>query len=164
MLYFRFDNNKEDFKGQEHKSVLFGEEAEEMATFRFEDGSVDTYYQNQYNELQEKLFDELSEEEYDEKFSELLKEYIDDEWTLNGCSCFELSKEGIEEARNYGHICDREIVTIFEGEFVECGHDGECVAKCNKIKFQGNSEKFVDILFDTDLTDEEKITKINVIF
>lgn len=164
MLYFRFDINKEDFKGTEHKSVLFGDGAEEMAILRFEDGSVDSYYLNQYDELQEKLFDELSEEEYDEKFSELLKEYIDDEWTLNGCSCFELSEEGIEEARNYGHIYDREIVTIFEGNFVSCGHDGECVSKCNDIKFQGNSKKFVDILFDIDLTNQEKITKINEIF
>ncbi len=160
MLYFRFDNNKEDFKGIEHKSVLFGEEAEDMATLRFEDGSANSYYQSQYDELQEKLFDELSEEEYDAKFSELLKEYIEDEWTLNGCSCFELSEEGLEEARNYGHIYDREIVTLFSGEYINCGHDGECVAKCNEIKFQENSKEFVDILFDIDLTDEEKLDKI----
>ncbi len=160
MLYFRFDNSKEDFKGNKHKSVLFGEAAEEMATLRFEDGSANSYYQSQYDELQEKLFDELSEEEYDVKFSELLKEYIEDEWTLSGCSCFSLSKEGLEEAKNYGHIYDREIITIFNGEFVDCGHDGECVAKCNEIKFQGNSKKFVDILFDIDLEDEEKINKI----
>jgi hypothetical protein len=156
MLYFRFDCEKEDFKGQEHTSVLYGHNAEEMAIFEFENEGhfVQGYYLNTYNKLQEQLLDEeITEEEYDEKFDELVKEFIKDEWTLNGCSCFELSKEGIEFSNNYKYD-DRKIITIFEGEEVAKGHDGEIVVKCEKIVWQGNADEITDIFYDDDIEDK----------
>ena len=93
-----------------------------------------------------------------EEYDKLKKEYIDNEWTLNGCSCFELTEDGIEFACRYGHITERKIVTFFEGEEIETGHDGETVAKCNKIIWQDNSNKITDILFDDDI--ENKVEKI----
>lgn len=153
MLFFRFDFNKEDFKGENHKSVLYGESARDMAEFKFEEGSVNNYYLDEYNKIREQYFDndEISEEEYDEKFNNLVDEFIEDEWTLNGCSCFYLDEEGIESAKQYGSIVERPIITIFEGEDVGSGHDGEDVAKCEKIIFQGNSDKIVDVFYDKDI-------------
>ena len=106
-----------------------------------------------------KYFDdeEISEEEYDTKLNELKQEYIKDELTLDGCSCFELNDEGIEFSNRYGYD-DRQIITIFEGEEVEAGHDGEVVAKCEKIIWQGNSKELVDIFYDDDI--ENKIEEV----
>lgn len=130
MLYFRFDCDKEDFKGAEHKSVLYGDDAMTMLDFRFEEGQVDNYYLDRYN----KLVDEIENtDKFIEEYSKLKKEYIEANWTLDGCSCFKLTEDGIDFACRYGHITEREIVTFFEGEEVETGHDGETVAKCDKI-------------------------------
>lgn len=155
MLYFRFDCDKEDFKGAEHKSVLYGDDAMTMLDFRFEEGQVDNYYLDRYN----KLVDEIENtDKFIEEYSKLKKEYIEDNWTLDGCSCFELTEDGIDFACRYGHITEREIVTFFEGEEVETGHDGETVAKCDKIVWQGDSNKITDILYDDDI--ENKIQEI----
>lgn len=155
MLYFRFDCDKEDFKGAEHKSVLYGDDAMTMLDFRFEEGQVDNYYLDRYN----KLVDEIENtDKFIEEYSKLKKEYIEDNWTLDGCSCFELTEDGIDFACRYGHITEREIVTFFEGEEVETGHDGETVAKCDKIVWQGDSNKITDILYDDDI--ENKVQEI----
>lgn len=158
MLYFRFDCSKEDFKGAQHKSVLYGDEAMTMVDFQFEEGRVDKYYLDQYN----KIVDEIDDvDEFSNEYDKLKKEYIEDNWTLNGCSCFELNEEGIEFACRYGHITEREIVTFFEGEEIETGHDGENVAKCKKIVWQGNSSKIADILYNDDIENKvEEILKI----
>jgi hypothetical protein len=155
MLYFRFDCDKEDFKGAEHKSVLFGDDAMTMVDFQFEEGHVENYYLDRYNKIVEEIddFDEFSEE-----YDKLKKEYIEDKWTLDGCSCFELSEDGIDFACRYGHITEREIVTFFEGEEVDTGHDGETVAKCDKIVWQGDSSKITDIFYDDDI--ENKVEEI----
>ena len=161
MLYFRFDFNKEDFKGAEHKSVLYGYEAEDRVDYLFDEENevLNGYYLDTYRELRRKYFDdeEISEEEYDTKLNELKQEYIKDELTLDGCSCFELNDEGIEFSNRYGYD-DRQIITIFEGEEVEAGHDGEVVAKCEKIIWQGNSKELVDIFYDDDI--ENKIEEV----
>ena len=155
MLYFRFDCDKEDFKGAEHKSILYGDDAMTMLDFRFEEGQVDNYYLDRYN----KLVDEIENtNKFIEEYNKLKKEYIEDNWTLGGCSCFELTEDGIDFACRYGHITEREIVTFFEGEEVETGHDGETVAKCDKIVWQGDSNKITDILYDDDI--ENKIQEI----
>lgn len=155
MLYFRFDCDKEDFKGAEHKSVLYGDDAMTMLDFRFEEGQVDNYYLDRYN----KLVDEIENtDKFIEEYSKLKKEYIEDNWTLDGCSCFELTEDGIDFACRYGHITEREIVTFFEGAEVETGHDGETVAKCDKIVWQGDSNKITDILYDDDI--ENKVQEI----
>lgn len=155
MLYFRFDCDKEDFKGAEHKSVLYGDDAMTMLDFRFEEGQVDNYYLDRYN----KLVDEIENtDKFIEEYSKLKKEYIEDNWTLDGCSCFELTEDGIDFACRYGYITEREIVTFFEGEEVETGHDGETVAKCDKIVWQGDSNKITDILYDDDI--ENKVQEI----
>ena len=155
MLYFRFDCDKEDFKGAEHKSVLYSDDAMTMLDFRFEEGQVDNYYLDRYN----KLVDEIENtDKFIEEYSKLKKEYIEDNWTLDGCSCFELTEDGIDFACRYGHITEREIVTFFEGEEVETGHDGETVAKCDKIVWQGDSNKITDILYDDDI--ENKVQEI----
>lgn len=155
MLYFRFDCDKEDFKGAEHKSVLYGDDAMTMLDFRFEEGQIDNYYLDRYN----KLVDEIENtDKFIEEYSKLKKEYIEDNWTLDGCSCFELTEDGIDFACRYGHITEREIVTFFEGEEVETGHDGETVAKCDKIVWQGDSNKITDILYDDDI--ENKVQEI----
>ena len=155
MVYFRFDCDKKDFKGIEHKSVLYGDDAMTMIDFEFEEGRVDKYYLDKYNKIVNEIddFDKFSNE-----YDKLKKEYIEDNWTLDGCSCFELTDDGIEFACRYGHITEREIVTFFEGEEIETGHDGETVAKCNKIIWQDNSNKITDILFDDDI--ENKVEKI----
>ena len=161
MLYFRFDFNKEDFKGAEHKSVLYGYEAEDRVDYLFDEENevLNGYYLDTYRELRRKYFDdeEISEEEYDTKLNELKQEYIKDELTLDGCSCFELNDEGIEFSNRYGYD-DRQIITIFEGEEVEAGHDGEVVSKCEKIIWQGNSKELVDIFYDDDI--ENKIEEV----
>ena len=161
MLYFRFDFNKEDFKGADHKSVLYGYEVEDRVDYLFDEENevLNGYYLDTYRELRRKYFDneEISEEEYDTKLNELKQEYIKDELTLNGCSCFELNDEGIEFSNGYGYD-DRQIVTIFEGEEVETGHDGELVAKCEKIVWQGNSKELVNIFYDDDI--ENKVEEV----
>lgn len=157
MLYFRFDFDKENFKGAEHKSVLNGYEAEERVDYLFDEKPemLNGYYLDTYKDLKEKYFDndEISEEEYDEKLEALKKEYIDDELTLDGASCFELNDEGIDFSNRYGYD-DRPIITIFEGKEVGTGHDGEVVAKCEKIIWQGNSNEITDIFYDTDIQDK----------
>ena len=44
MLYFRFDFNKEDFKGAEHKSVLYGYEAEDRVDYLFDEENEDSIF------------------------------------------------------------------------------------------------------------------------
>ena len=155
MVYFRFDCDKKDFKGTEHKSVLYGDDAMTMADFEFEEGRVDNYYLDKYNKIVNEI-DDL--DKFSNEYDKLKKEYIEDNLTLDGCSCFELTDNGIEFACRYGHITERKIVTFFEGEEIETGHDGETVAKCNKILWQGNSSKITNILYDDDI--ENKIEEI----
>lgn len=161
MLYFRFDFNKNDFKGAEHKSTAFGYSVNDVVDELFDEESekLNGYYLDEYRNLQQQYWDneEISEEEYDKKLNSLKQEYINDELTLNGCSCFELNNEGIEQAIEYGYD-DRKIVTIFEGKEIESGHDGEIVAKCEKIIWQGNSDIITDIFYNDDI--ENKIEKV----
>lgn len=162
MLYFRFDFNKEDFKGKEHKSIAYGYEVEDIVDFLFDEESeqLKGYYLDSYKKLQEQYDnEEISENEYDKKVIDLKQEYIRDELTLDGCSCFELNEEGINFSNRYGYD-DRKIITIFEGQQKGFGHDGEVVAKCEKIVWQGDSNKITDIFYDDDLTSNEKINKI----
>lgn len=161
MLYFRFDFNKEDFKGSKHKSVAYGYAVEDVVDNMFDEGSeqLSGYYLDTYRRLKEQYWDneEISEEEFDEKVRDLKQEYIKDELTLNGCSCFELSEEGINFAKEYKYD-DRPIITIFEGEEIENGHDREIVAKCEKIIWQGNANIITDIFYDDDI--ENKVEEI----
>ena len=69
----------------------------------------------------------------------------------------ELNEEGIRFSNNYKYD-DREIITIFEGEEVGTGHDGEIVAKCEKILWQGNSEEITNIFYDDDI--EDKVAEV----
>lgn len=161
MLYFRFDCEKEDFKGEKHKSVLYGHGVDDVVDnlFENEDETLNGYYLDTYRNLKEKYFDndEISEKEYDEQLESLKKEYIDDELTLDGCSCFELNEEGIYFSNRYGYD-NRKIITIFEGTEVATGHDGEIVAKCEKIIWQGNADEITDIFYDDDI--ENKVTEV----
>lgn len=159
MLYFRFDNNKEDFKGEEHKSVLFGDEAYEIAYIKVVENEEAGEYTERVKEARQKEFDGEIEDSSDIVES-IVNEYIENECTLNGCSCFELSVDGLKEAENYGHIYERNIITIFDGEYVGQGHDGENVAHCNKIIYQESPENFNDILLDFEIDYEEKLKKI----
>lgn len=159
MLYFRFDNNKEDFKGTEHKSILFGEGAYDMAYIKVVDNEQGGEYSKRVKEALQKEFDGEIEDSSDIVES-IVNEYIENEWTLNGCSCFELSVDGLEEAENYAHIYERNVVTVFDGEYIGQGHDGEDVAHCNKIVYQGNTDEFNDILLDFDIDYDEKLKKI----
>ena len=103
---------------------------------------------------------EEGEEEYDEKFNNLVQEFIKDEWTLDGCSCFELNEEGIEFSNNYKYD-DRKIITIFEGEEVAKGHDGEIVAKCEKVVWQSNADEIINIFYNDEIENKvEEILKI----
>ena len=155
MLFFRFDCEKEDFKGSEHKSKLYGHSCEDFVDEAFDNENIDKYYLDILHDLNNKYFDteEISLEEYDEKVLALKKEYINDELTLDGCSCFELSEDDIKFSNNYKYY-DRKIITIFEGEKIGLGHDGECVAKCSKIVWQGDSNVITDILLDDDTQDK----------
>ena len=161
MLYFRFDFNKEDFKGSEHRSVAYGYAVEDVVDNLFDEESeqLKGYYLDEYRKLKEQYWDneEMSEEEFDKKVNDLKQEYIKNELTLNGCSCFELNEDGIEFAKRYGYD-DRAIITIFEGEKIERGHDGEIVAKCEKIIWQGDANIITDIFYDDDI--ENKVDEI----
>lgn len=161
MLYFRFDCRKEDFKGAEHKSVAYGHSVDDVVDSLFEEESelLNGYYLDTYRRLKQKFWDleEITEQEYDKEIKALKEEYIKDELTLNGCSCFELSDEGIEFSNSYKYD-DREIITIFEGEEVAIGHDGEIIAKCEKIVWQGNSEEMTNIFYDDDI--EDKVAEV----
>lgn len=161
MLYFRFDFNKEDFKGVEHKSIAYGYEVQDRVDYLFDEESsvLNGYYLDTYRDLKEKYFDleEITESEYDEKINALKKEYINEELTLDGCSCFELNEEGIEFSNNYGYD-DRNVITIFEGTENGTGHDGEIVAKCEKIIWQGNADEITDIFYDDDI--EDKVAEV----
>ena len=128
MKFFRFDKSKEDFKGSEHKSVFMGDEVYNYCDDLFENGEAPNEYQARYNDGD---FD-------------VIDDYIDDCLTLNGCSCFEFSDNGINEAlKEYSAFFDIfNVVTIFEGEFIEYGHDGELIAKCDKILEQISPEEF----------------------
>ena len=84
MKYFRFDMSKEDFKGAEHKSVFMGDEVYEYCDDLFENGEAPAEYQSRY----------------DDGDFDVIDEYIDNELTLDGCSCFELNEAGIKDRRN----------------------------------------------------------------
>ena len=130
MLYFRFDKNKEDFKGVDHKSVFMGDEVYNYCDELFENGEAPEEYQ----------------QEYDDGNFDIIDEFIENELTLDGCSCFELNKSGIEQfKKDYsGFINNFNVVTVFDGDFIEYGHDGETVAKCNKIIEQITPEEFIN--------------------
>lgn len=161
MLYFRFDFNKEDFKGREHKSVAYGYAVEDVVDNLFDEESeqLNGYYLDTYRKLKEQYWDneEISEEEFDKKVNELKQEYIKDELTLNGCSCFELNEEGINFSNEYKYD-DRAVITIFEGEEIQRGHDGEIVAKCEKVIWQGDANIITNIFYDDDV--ENKVEEI----
>ena len=164
MLYFRFDFNKDDFKGSEHKSVLYGYSVEDVVDYLFEEESeqLNGYYLDEYRKLKTQYWDneEISEKEYDEKINDLKKEFIADELTLNGCSCFELNEQGIDFAKRYGYD-NRPIITIFEGKEIGSGHDGETIAKCEKVIWQGKSDIITDIFYNDDIKNKvEEIMKI----
>ena len=168
-LYFRFDWRKEDFKGSKHKSMLRGYEVEDHVDYMFEDENLlfDTngYYLNTYRELNEQWHnDEISEQEYDDKLDALKKEYIEEKLTLDGASAFKLDEYGIDFSNSYGYY-DRPIVTVFAGTESDMeGHDGESVAKSEKIIWQGDSDILNDIFLDDDLTIEEKNEELMKIF
>lgn len=129
MLYFRFDKSKEDFKGVDHKSVFMGDEVYDYCDELFENGEAPEEYQK----------------EYDDGNFDIIDDYIENELTLDGCSCFELTDVGIKQfLTDYnGFINTFKIVTIFDGDFIEYGHDGETVAKCNKIIKQITPNEFI---------------------
>ena len=168
-LYFRFDWSKEDFRGSEHKSKLRGYEIEAHVDYMFDDESLlfDTngYYLNTYRELKEQWYnDEISEQEYDDKLDALKKEYIEEALTLDGASSFRLDEDGIEFSNIYEYY-DRPIVTVFAGiESDMEGHDGEAVARSEKVIWQGDSDILSEIFLDDDLTIEEKNKELMKIF
>ena len=152
MLYFRFDN-KGEFKGTEHKSGFTG----------WYDICLDKISETeQYEELEEKYG--YGTKEYDSALNDLVEEYAQENgFLLNGCSCFRLTDEGIEEYIEYiktHPIDDYEEINIFEGIDKGYGHDGEQVAKCTKIIYTGKTDDFMEIINDEDLTSEAKISKI----
>lgn len=145
MLYFRFDN-KNGFKGAEHKSAFTG--WYDICLDKFSENFEDEYLELEGQELDNRIY------EYAEELG-----YI-----LDGCSCFELNEDGIEEFLNYintHHIDEYEEINIFEGIDKGLGHDGEQVAKCTKIVFTGKTANFMNIVDNDDLTIEEKLKKIN---
>lgn len=142
MLYFRFDN-KNDFKGSEHKSGFAG--WYDICLDKFSDEFEDE-------------FSKLEGEELDNRIYEYAQElgYI-----LDGCSCFELNNDGIEEFIDYikTHPIDEyEEINIFEGIDKGLGHDGEQVAKCTNIVFTGKTKDFMNIINDDEI--ENKLSKI----
>lgn len=152
MLYFRFDN-KNGFKGTEHKSGFAG----------WYDICLDKIVETQeYDELEEKY--EYGSKEYDEALDNLVAEYAEDNgYLLDGCSCFKLTEDGIEEYIEYirTHPIDEyEEVNIFEGIDKGLGHDREYVAKCTKIIYTGKTVNFMNIIDDEHLTISEKLNKI----
>lgn len=166
-LYFRFDVDSESFKGTEHNSVLFGSDVYEVAYDQVVEGSATDAmeYHDLYMDAWNRYCnEEISKDELDTIQEKIVQDYIEKELTLDGCSCFELDEYGLKQAQNYGHIMDRQVVTIFTGEYVGEGHDGECVVKPEKIVYQGDTETFKDILYDMeedeDTTYEDKLTKI----
>lgn len=150
MLYFRFDWEN-DFKGAEHKSGLAG-----WFDICF-DKISDT---QEYDELEEKYG--YGTNEYDIALNNLVKEYaLENGYILDGCSCFTLTEEGIEEFTNY--IKDHPIseypeINIFEGIDKGYGHDGEQVAKCTKIVYTGETKVFMDIINDENI--KNKLSEI----
>lgn len=152
MLYFRFDN-KNDFKGTEHKSGFSG----------WYDICLDKLSDTEeYDKLEETYG--YGTEEYDNALDDLVREYAEENgYLLDGCSCFELTEEGIEEYIEYvkTHPIDEyEEFNIFEGIDKGFGHDGEQVAKCTKIVYTGKTADFMEIINDEDLSLEEKTDKI----
>lgn len=148
MLYFRFDN-KNEFKGSQHKSGFAG----------WYDICLDKFaeeYQDEYLELE------------GEKLDTRIFEYAEElGYILNGCSCFELTEEGLAEFINYikDHPIDEyEEINIFEGLAKGFGHDGECVAQCTDIIFTGNTKDFMNIIDNEDLTTIDKLNKIKEMF
>lgn len=145
MLYFRFDN-KDDFKGTKHKSAFAG--WYDICLDKFSEEFEDEYSELEGQELDTRIY------EYAEELG-----YI-----LDGCSCFELTEDGIEEFISYIEthpINNYEEVNIFEGIDNGYGHDGEQVAKCTKIVYTGKTEDFMDIIDNEELSLSEKIIKIN---
>ena len=128
MLYFRFDRNKDDFKGSEHNSVFMGDEVYEYCDELFENGDAPEEYQK----------------EYDDGNFDIIDDYIENELTVSGCSCFELDASGIEMSKGYAFYDTHNWVTVFEGDFLEYGHDGEPIVKCTNIIEQLPTDKFVD--------------------
>ena len=152
MLYFRFDN-KNGFKGDEHKSGFSG----------WYDICLDELSDTEeYNELEDKYG--YGTKEYDTALDNLVREYAEEKgYLLDGCSCFELTEDGIEELVEYikTHPIDEyEEINIFEGIDKGLGHDGEQVAKCTKIAYTGKTINFMKIVDNEDLTITEKLNKI----
>lgn len=150
MLYFRFDWEK-DFKGAEHRSGLAG----------WYDTCFDQLADTQeYDELEEKYV--YGTAEYDIALDNLIKDFaIENGYLLDGCSCFTLTNEGIEEFVNY--IKDHPIdeypeINIFEGIDRGFGHDGEKVAECTKIIYTGKTKDFMNIIKDDDI--EDKVSEV----
>lgn len=150
MLYFRFDWEN-DFKGTEHKSGFAG----------WFDVCLDKLSDTQeYDELEEKYG--FGTNEYNAALDNLVREYaIENGYLLNGCSCFTLTEEGIEEFSNYikNHPIDEyPEINIFEGIDEGYGHDGEQVAKCTKIVYTGRTKNFMDIINDESI--EDKLSEV----
>ena len=152
MLYFRFDN-KNGFKGKNHKSGFAG--WYEICLDKLE-GS------RECSELEEKYG--FGTDEYFQALDNLVEEYAEENgYILNGCSCFTLTKAGIEEFLRYIEthpIDDYEEINIFEGIDQGYGHDGENVAQCTKIVFTGKTADFMNIVNDDDLTTTDKLDNI----
>ncbi len=145
MLYFRFDN-KDGFKGAKHTSGFAG----------WYDICLDKFSENFQEE-----YSELEGQELDDRIYEYAQElgYI-----LDGCSCFELTEDGIEEFINYiktHPINDYEEINIFEGIDKGFGHDGEVVAKCTNILYTGKTKDFMNIIDDEDIKNKlEEVLKL----
>ena len=128
MLYFRFDKDKDSFKGSKHKSVFMGDDVWEYCYDLFDNSEAPEEYQ--------KIYDDGDED--------VIEDYINDVLTIDGCSCFELNRAGLDEACTYSFFDTMGVVTVFEGDFVEYGHDGEIVAKCNNIIEQLSPTEFLN--------------------
>lgn len=174
-IYFRFDGD-DTFRGKEHQSgiAMWEDRVDELLTPQYDmyensNGDIDfemaerevnsilSQYGLDYNE-----YTELSDVEKDKLKKEIA---IDKGWVTEGASSFALDEEGVDFAYRYlkDNLPGRTITNFFTGEKNGYGADGEPVVIPDKVLAKRNAEEIEDILFDSFLSNTEKLKKITSI-
>ncbi len=166
-LYFRFDDEG-GFRGKEHMSGVA----------MWEDTIIDKinennkgYYDENDNYIEKNSLLErygVTQEQYDnmnneQQFKINQKIAIDEGLVTNGASVFELTEDGLDFFERYDsdhYETDYPQFNIFAGKHNGWGADGESVVIPSEVFYTGKTQEISDILYDYELTNQQKIDKI----